>query len=99
MPPEPGLKVKVNTEKTRRIRKMVLELLLANHDRECTTCERANNCELQALANKMGIKEVRFGKKEEKGGAAAPPWNHCAIFRIQPSGASTSPIWMPVRRS
>ncbi len=66
MPPEPGLKVKVNTEKTRRIRKMVLELLLANHDRECTTCERANNCELQALANKMGIKEVRFGKKEEK---------------------------------
>jgi len=65
MPPEPGLKIKVNTEKTRRIRKMSLELLLANHDRECTTCEKSNNCELQELSNKYGIKEVRFGKKEE----------------------------------
>lgn len=65
MPPEPGLKVKVNTEKTRRIRKMSLELLLANHDRECTICERNSNCELQALANKLGVKEIRFGKKED----------------------------------
>lgn len=65
MPPEPGLKIRVNTEKTRRIRKVSVELLLANHDRECTTCERSTNCELQAIANKMGVKEVRFGKKEQ----------------------------------
>src|SRR5574344_1381342 len=41
MPPEAGIKVLLNTEKIRRIRKTVLELLLANHDRECTTCEKS----------------------------------------------------------
>ena len=66
VPPEPDLKVKVNTEKTRRVRKISLELLLANHNRECTTCEKSNNCDLQELTQKMGIKEVRFGKREIK---------------------------------
>ena len=65
MPPEPGLKVHVNTERTRRIRKMVVELLLANHDRECTTCERSGDCELQFWANKLGIKHVKKKKKRE----------------------------------
>lgn len=65
VPPEAGMKVKVNTEKTRRIRKVSLELLLANHDRECTTCEKSSNCELQDLSNKMGIRDIRFGKREE----------------------------------
>jgi NADH-quinone oxidoreductase subunit G len=65
IPPEPGMKVKVNTEKTRRIRKISLELLLANHDRECTTCEKSSKCDLQDLSNKMGIKDIRFGKREE----------------------------------
>lgn len=66
MPPEPGIKVKVNTEKTRRVRKMSLELLLANHNRECTMCEKSGSCELQDLSTKMGIKDVRFGKREEQ---------------------------------
>jgi NADH-quinone oxidoreductase subunit G len=65
IPPEAGMKVHVNTEKTRRIRKISLELLLANHDRECTTCEKSGNCELQDLSNKMGIRDIRFGKREE----------------------------------
>ena len=43
MPPEPGLKIHLNTEKTRRIRKTVLELLLANHDRSCLTCEKSGD--------------------------------------------------------
>ncbi len=58
MPPEAGLKISTNTEKTRRIRKTVLELLLANHDRECTTCDRSGTCELQDYAEEYGIKEV-----------------------------------------
>ncbi|MDD3014446.1 MAG: NADH-dependent [FeFe] hydrogenase, group A6 [Candidatus Gastranaerophilales bacterium] len=65
VPPESGMKVKVNTEKTRRVRKISLELILSNHDRECTTCEKSSNCELQDLSNKMGIKDIRFGKREE----------------------------------
>lgn len=64
MPPEPGLKIHTNTEKTRRIRKIVLELLLANHDRECTTCDKSGKCELQQYAQEYGIKDIRFTKKK-----------------------------------
>ncbi len=66
MPPEPGLKIHTNTEKTRRVRKIVLELLLANHDRECTTCEKSGKCELQQYAEEYGIKNIRFAKKKEE---------------------------------
>lgn len=58
MPPEANISVKTNTEKTRRIRKTVLELLLANHDRECTTCDKSGKCELQQYAEEYGIKDV-----------------------------------------
>ena len=66
MPPEAGIKVRLNTEATRRIRKTVLELLLANHDRKCLTCERNGNCELQQYAEEYGIKDIRFPDKAEK---------------------------------
>ena len=65
MPPEPGLKVQTNTEKTRRIRKTVLELLLANHDRECTTCDKSGCCELQKYSEEYGIKQLKYAPKEE----------------------------------
>ena len=65
MPPEAGLKIHLNTEKTRRIRKTVLELLLANHDRKCLTCEKSGDCELQKYAEEYGIKEIRYAEKEE----------------------------------
>lgn len=60
MPPEPGLKIHLNTEKTRRIRKTVLELLLANHDKECLTCEKSGNCELQKYSEEYGIRRIRY---------------------------------------
>lgn len=60
MPPEAGLKVHLNTEKTRRIRKTVLELILANHDRECTTCEKSGSCELQKYCEDYGIRSIKF---------------------------------------
>ncbi|MBQ8460136.1 iron hydrogenase small subunit [bacterium] len=63
MPPEAGIKVSLNTAKTRRIRKTVLELLLANHDRKCLTCDRSGNCELQQYAEEYGIKDIRFPDK------------------------------------
>lgn len=66
MPPEPGLKVKTNTERTRRIRKTVLELLLANHDRECTTCDKSGNCELQKYAEEYGIKNLKYVQKRKE---------------------------------
>ncbi|MEE3350046.1 MAG: NADH-dependent [FeFe] hydrogenase, group A6 [Candidatus Gastranaerophilaceae bacterium] len=63
MPPEAGIKVHLNTEATRRIRKTVLELLLANHDRKCLTCEKSGSCDLQKYAEEYGITNIRFPDK------------------------------------
>ena len=65
MPPEAGIKVKLNTEKTRRIRKTVLQLLLANHDRKCLTCERSGDCELQQYAEEYGITDIPYAEKDD----------------------------------
>lgn len=55
-----GIVVKTNTPLIREARKAVVELILSNHPMECLTCSRSTNCELQALANKLGITEIRF---------------------------------------
>ncbi|MBF0331562.1 MAG: iron hydrogenase small subunit [Candidatus Omnitrophica bacterium] len=59
-PPEEGLKVRTNTESVRQIRKVALELILANHERECTTCVKSTSCKLQDLSKKLGVDKVRF---------------------------------------
>lgn len=66
MPPEAGIKVKLNTQRVRKIRKMVLELLLANHNRECTTCEKSGSCELQKYAEEYGVREIKYPKLTEE---------------------------------
>lgn len=65
-PPTPGMKILTNSPRVQRVRRTVLELLLANHDRECTTCEKSGNCKLQELANRFGIRQVRFGERDVK---------------------------------
>jgi NADH-quinone oxidoreductase subunit G len=55
-----GMIVHTNTEKVRKARKMVVELLLANHPQECNYCVRNGSCELQKVAEFVGLKEVRF---------------------------------------
>lgn len=59
-PPKAGASVKTNTERLRRYRKNILELLLANHCRDCTVCENNNKCKLQDLAMRFNIDGVRF---------------------------------------
>ncbi|MBQ8887451.1 MAG: iron hydrogenase small subunit [Candidatus Gastranaerophilales bacterium] len=66
MPPREGIRVETNSTKVRKIRKTILELLLANHKRECLTCEKSGNCELQKYATEYGITDIRFPKLEEK---------------------------------
>ena len=63
-PPEAGTQVFTNTDRVRKIRKTVLELLLANHDRECTTCERSGSCELQKYSKEYDIKDIKYVKKK-----------------------------------
>lgn len=64
-PCEPGLKVRTQTQELREIRKVTIELLLANHDQECTTCAKSSNCTLQDLARRLGVTKVRFKKVHE----------------------------------
>ena len=59
-PPREGMEVKTNTERLRRYRKNILELLLANHCRDCTVCENNQKCKLQDLAMRFNIEGVRF---------------------------------------
>ncbi len=58
--PKPGMSIRTNTQRLRRYRKNILELLLANHCRDCTTCQNSGSCKLQALAARFGIEGVRF---------------------------------------
>ncbi len=59
-PPKPGAEIYTNTPKLRKHRKMILELLLSNHCRDCTTCDKNGECRLQELASRFGITSVRF---------------------------------------
>lgn len=59
-PPRAGMNIKTNTERLRKHRKTILELLLANHCRDCTTCSNNGNCKLQDLAMRFHIEGVRF---------------------------------------
>ncbi len=59
-PPRAGMEIHTNTPKLRKYRKMILELLLANHCRDCTACGKNGRCKLQELANRYGIRDVRF---------------------------------------
>ena len=58
--PREGMDIRTNTERLRRYRKNILELLLANHCRDCTTCENNGSCKLQELARRFNISGVRF---------------------------------------
>ncbi|MEW6724449.1 MAG: NADH-dependent [FeFe] hydrogenase, group A6 [Bacillota bacterium] len=64
-PPQDGMVIRTNTNRTRRLRRTVIELLLANHHRDCTTCEKNEACKLQSLAHQLGVRKVRFGERTE----------------------------------
>ena len=59
-PAADGMVVRTNTKRVHAARKTVVELMLSAHNQECTICSRSLNCELQALAKRLGIQENRF---------------------------------------
>ncbi len=60
-PVKEGMVVYTHTPKVMEARKVTLVLILSNHNANCQTCERSwMDCELQALANKMSVGDVRF---------------------------------------
>ncbi|MGE5528045.1 MAG: NADH-dependent [FeFe] hydrogenase, group A6 [Patescibacteria group bacterium] len=62
-----GMKVRTNSPMARAARRMAVELLLADHPQDCLNCVRSQNCELQRLAERMGIRERRFANREGAG--------------------------------
>jgi len=79
-PPKEGMEIKTNTPKLQKHRKMILELLLANHDRDCTSCPKSGRCKLQELAIRFGINRIRFDNKQR---SLPIDDSSCAIVRNQ----------------
>ena len=65
-PVAPGMKVKTHSARAVQARKTIIELLLANHPDDCLYCVRNGNCQLQSLADELGVRQRRFrGKRNE----------------------------------
>jgi iron-only hydrogenase group A len=61
-----GMNVRTNTAKVRKAVKSNVELILANHNRECLVCKRNGSCELQKLCEELGITEVPYDGEMRK---------------------------------
>ena len=63
---EEGMVIKTHTPEIIEARHVMLDLIISNHDKDCLTCSRMGNCELQALASKFGIQNIEYkGEREE----------------------------------
>lgn len=58
--PRDGMVLYTNTPRLQHHRKMILELLLSSHCRDCTTCRKNGVCTLQKLAQQLGVSYIRF---------------------------------------
>jgi NADH-quinone oxidoreductase subunit G/NADP-reducing hydrogenase subunit HndD len=65
-PVSEGLEVQTNTPNVREARKLIVELLLANHPKDCLSCVRNLNCELQNIAAELGVREIPFDDGAKK---------------------------------
>ena len=65
MPPKNELHIRTNTARLLKYRRMIIELLLSAHCRDCTTCEKNRACRLQEMAVRFGIHHVRFDDTRE----------------------------------
>ena len=63
--PEPGMVIRTDTKEIRAMRKINVELLLANHKRECPSCTRSSNCSLQDIARRLGVEDIRYKQRKE----------------------------------
>ena len=63
---EEGMVIKTHTPEIIEARHVMLDLIISNHDKDCLTCTRMGNCELQALAAKFGIQSIEYkGERKE----------------------------------
>lgn len=65
-PVSEGMNILTNTRKVRNARKLVVELLLSEHDGDCKTCDRNDDCELQAVARELGVFDLHYNGEKAK---------------------------------
>src|SRR5690606_37378639 len=65
-PVAPGMVVKTQTDRLKRLRKGVMELYISDHPLDCLTCSANGDCELQDMAGAVGLRDVRYGYGGEK---------------------------------
>lgn len=84
---EEGMNIKTNSKPVIEARKMMLDLILSNHNRDCLTCTRNGNCELQELAQKFNVQNIEFeGEKnkhkiDDKSPSIVRDFNKCVLCR------------------
>lgn len=82
-----GMKVRTDTLRAITGRRMAVELLLSNHPNECFTCAKNLECDLQALAHELGIREIKWVgekmnyKKDISSDALVKDPNKCIMCR------------------
>ncbi|HEY6063645.1 MAG TPA: molybdopterin-dependent oxidoreductase, partial [Chitinophagaceae bacterium] len=59
-PVMPGSYIYPDSDRIQKLRRNIIELVLTDHPLDCLTCEVNNNCELQEVAAKVGIRDVRY---------------------------------------
>lgn len=59
-----GMKVKTNSERVRRARQTTVEFLLSDHPQDCNICQKHGNCELQAVAASVGVRDIRVPRTD-----------------------------------
>lgn len=64
--PRDGMVIFTNTPRLQHHRRMILELLLASHCADCSTCGVTGTCILQKLAQQLGVTNVRFPRSKER---------------------------------
>ncbi len=84
---EEGMVVHTNTQSVVDARRMVLDLILSNHPQDCLTCIRSGNCELQNLANRFNVRDIKYqGEKgnhevDDKSPSIVRDFNKCVLCR------------------
>ena len=90
--PRDGMVIYTNSGRIKKYRKLIVELLLAAHCRDCTTCVKSGECILQELAHRLGVRNIRFENTREQHEIddSSP-----SIIRTNVSSAAT--VYVPAR--
>ena len=84
---EEGMVIHTHTPAVLEARRMVLDLIISNHSKDCLTCTRNGNCELQALAIKFNVLNIEYEgertkhKVDDKSPAIVRDFNKCVLCR------------------